>query len=112
MLSASFGRQYMGAMLSRPGRGDQVFGRSGRRRWNHVKLIPAFLVFLGFLVLPGRSQVSSGSLLGDVRDEKSAFVAGVAIQARNNATGFIRSAVSNAIGAYRMDDLLPGAYTV
>jgi len=60
----------------------------------------------------GWGQVSSGSLLGDVRDEKAASVAGVAIQARNNQTGFSRSAVTNDFGSYRIDDLLPGAYTV
>ena len=60
----------------------------------------------------GWSQVSSGSLLGDVRDEKAAMVAGVVIQARNNQTGYSRSAVTNDFGSYRFDDLLPGAYTV
>ena len=58
------------------------------------------------------SQVSSGSLLGDVRDEKSASVAGAVIQARNNQTGYSRSATTNVFGSYRIDDLLPGAYTV
>jgi hypothetical protein len=57
-------------------------------------------------------QVSSGSLLGDVRDQKSASVAGAVIQARNNQTAFLRTATANAFGSYRIDDLLPGAYTV
>src|SRR5580704_16173280 len=64
------------------------------------------------IAVSGWGQVSSGSLLGDVRDEKAASVAGVVIQARNNQTGFSRSAVSNDFGSYRIDDLLPGAYTV
>ena len=64
------------------------------------------------MAVSGWGQVSSGSLLGDVRDEKAASVAGVVIQARNNQTGFSRSAVSNDFGSYRIDDLLPGAYTV
>jgi outer membrane receptor protein involved in Fe transport len=58
------------------------------------------------------AQVSSGSLLGDVRDQKAAAVAGVVIEARNNDTGFTRTAVSNTFGSFRIDDLLPGAYTV
>lgn len=58
------------------------------------------------------AQVSSGSLVGDVRDEKGGYVAGVAITARNHATGFLRSAETNAFGGYRIDDLLPGTYTV
>src|SRR5271166_1766502 len=74
----------------------------------------SFLVFLVFLVfrVPALSQVSSGSLLGDARDEKAASVEAVLIVARNNDTGFTRSASTNAFGSYRIDDLLPGAYTV
>ncbi len=64
------------------------------------------------LCVPCCAQVSSGSLLGDAHDEKAATIAGVLIVARNNDTGFSRSATSNALGSYRMDDLLPGAYTV
>ena len=58
------------------------------------------------------AQVSSGSLLGDVRDEKTAFIPGVVIVTRNIDTGFVRKATSNASGGYRIDDLLPGSYTV
>ncbi len=57
-------------------------------------------------------QVSSGSLLGDVRDQKAASVPGALVQARSNTTGFVRTGVTNAFGAYRLDDLLPGAYTI
>jgi hypothetical protein len=74
-------------------------------------LLRSVLISVG-LAVSGWGQVSSGSLLGDVRDEKAASVAGVIIQARNNQTGFSRSAVSNDFGSYRLDDLLPGAYTV
>ncbi len=75
---------------------------------------PIFLVFLVFLAssIPSFSQVSSGSLLGDARDEKMASVAAVVVVARNNDTGFSRSVSSNEFGSYRIDDLLPGAYTV
>jgi Carboxypeptidase regulatory-like domain len=73
-----------------------------------------FLVLLVFFVspVPSFSQVSSGSLLGDARDEKAASVQAVLVVARNNDTGFTRSASTNAFGSYRIDDLLPGAYTV
>src|SRR5271166_709813 len=73
-----------------------------------------FLVILIFLVfrIPAFSQVSSGSLLGDARDEKAASVGGVLVVARNNDTGFSRSVSTNEFGSYRIDDLLPGAYTV
>jgi hypothetical protein len=71
-----------------------------------------FLALLLVLALPLDAQVSSGSVLGDVRDEKGASVEGVAIQVTNNATGFSRKAATNAYGSFRIDDLLPGAYTV
>src|ERR1700682_1539956 len=82
----------------------QIFESSGRPFF--------FLAFLLFLVVPVHAQVSSGSMVGDVRDEKGASVGGVAVQATNNATGFARTAATNAFGSYRIDDLLPGAYTV
>ncbi|HTS50366.1 MAG TPA: TonB-dependent receptor, partial [Bryobacteraceae bacterium] len=69
-------------------------------------------VLLVFAAVPCAAQVSSGSLLGDVHDEKAAPVAGVSVVVRNNDTGFSRAAASNAFGSYRIDDLLPGAYTV
>src|SRR5208337_3214745 len=74
----------------------------------------SFLVFFVFLVFrfPAFSQVSSGSLLGDARDEKAASVGEVLVVARNNDTGFSRSVSTNEFGSYRIDDLLPGAYTV
>jgi hypothetical protein len=58
------------------------------------------------------AQVSSGSLLGDARDANAGLVSGAGIVARNNDTGFSRSVFTNEFGSYRMDDLLPGAYTV
>ncbi len=71
----------------------------------------ALLIFFLFAI-PAFSQVSSGSLLGDVRDEKAATVEAAVIVARNNDTGFTRSVSTNDFGSYRIDDLLPGAYTV
>ncbi|HEV2444459.1 MAG TPA: carboxypeptidase-like regulatory domain-containing protein, partial [Candidatus Sulfopaludibacter sp.] len=59
-----------------------------------------------------RAQVASSSLLGVVADQSSAPVAGVVVTARHQATGFSRSAVTESAGQYRIDDLLPGSYTV
>jgi hypothetical protein len=64
------------------------------------------------LAVPCAAQVSSGSLLGDIRDEMAAAIAGVSVVARNNDTGFTRTAATHEFGSYRIDDLLPGAYTV
>src|SRR5262245_12483267 len=57
-------------------------------------------------------QVSSASLLGEAHDETSAVISGVKITARNEATGFSRTTLTDSDGSYRIDDLLPGLYTV
>lgn len=57
-------------------------------------------------------QVSSSSLLGEVRDEASAVINGVKITARNEATGFSRTTLTSGDGTYRIDDLIPGRYSV
>src|SRR5579871_666806 len=59
-----------------------------------------------------RAQVSSATLLGDIHDPSGALVPGVSITVKQNATGFVRSTATNAEGAYRVDELSPGAYTV
>jgi outer membrane receptor protein involved in Fe transport len=59
-----------------------------------------------------RTQVASASLLGEVRDEQSVVLPGVKVTARDEATDMIRSALTLADGSYRIDDLLPGRYTV
>ncbi len=58
------------------------------------------------------AQVASATLLGDIQDPSGALVPGVAITVRQNATGFVRNAATNAQGSYRVDDLAPGEYTV
>src|SRR5690349_6663248 len=77
------------------------------RSWN-VSLI---LVW-SCLCTTAHAQVASASLLGGVRDESGAVAPGVTVTARHNDTGFARSAVTGMQGAYRLDELLPGAYTV
>ena len=64
------------------------------------------------VVVAAFGQVASSTLLGDVRDESSALVPGVKITASQVATGFSRAVTSAANGNYRIDELLPGRYTV
>src|SRR5579871_2264823 len=69
------------------------------------------LIAMG-IVVSCRAQVSSGSLVGDVREATAASVSGAVITVRDNATGFSRTATTGENGAYRLDELVPGAYTV
>ena len=58
------------------------------------------------------AQVASATLLGDIQDPSGAVVPGVAVTVKQNATGFVRTAATNGQGAYRIDELAPGTYTV
>lgn len=58
------------------------------------------------------AQVASGVLLGEVRDQSGALAPGVRITAKNGRTGFSRPALTDNTGTYRIEELLPGGYTV
>lgn len=75
-----------------------------RLGWTAAVLLSAFV--------PAGAQVASATLLGAVDDASAAPVAGAKITARHQATGFTRSALTGTSGQYRIDDLIPGAYTV
>ncbi len=66
-----------------------------------------------FACIPAvQAQVASSSLLGSITDASSAAVAEVKVTARHEATGFSRTVLSSSAGQYRIDDLIPGTYTV
>ncbi len=59
-----------------------------------------------------RAQVATASLAGSARDQSGAAVPSAHVTTRHDATGFSRRVVTGAGGEYRLDDLLPGRYTV
>ncbi len=69
------------------------------------------LLFIIFAA-PCWSQASTGSLIGDVSDEGSQGLSTISISVRHGATGFSRSTMTDSHGGYRIEDLLPGEYTV
>ena len=70
----------------------------------------AAILFLSLTA--ARAQVASASLLGTVDDASAAPVQDVKVTARHQATGFTRTVLTGAAGQYRIDDLIPGSYTV
>src|SRR5215470_10177918 len=64
------------------------------------------------LVAAAYAQLASASLDGTVTDQSNAVVAGAAITASQPATGFVRTAVTDARGNYVFEQLAPGTYTV
>ncbi|RDJ94041.1 carboxypeptidase regulatory-like domain-containing protein, partial [Lacticaseibacillus rhamnosus] len=66
------------------------------------------------ILTPSRALAQSDTGVIDVRvlDESKSAMPGVSVTARNVATGFTRSAVSSALGTYRLEFLKPGTYEV
>src|SRR4051794_7634003 len=70
----------------------------------------AFLLFL--LTAAVKGQVASATLSGTISDPSSAVVSGTTITAVQTATGFARTAVSDARGTYVFHQLAPGEYRI
>jgi hypothetical protein len=73
------------------------------------------MVFLSIVlgcVGPAFSQSSTGSISGTVTDQNNAVVLGATVFGKNTATGFVRSAVTNSSGLYRLTDIPPGPYEI
>lgn len=81
-----------------------------RRRWLGWGLALSGLCVLG--AGPAAAQTTTGTIRGYVRDQNGLPLSGADIQARNVATGVLRTATSNAEGAYVLPGLAPATYDV
>jgi hypothetical protein len=70
------------------------------------------LLLTGLLGANALAQVATTTLFGTVVDELSAVAPAVTVTAREEHTGFTRSTITNAEGAYTIEALMPGWYTV
>jgi TonB dependent receptor/Carboxypeptidase regulatory-like domain/TonB-dependent Receptor Plug Domain len=72
-------------------------------------------VVLGVLLvaaLPASAQQGTGELRGRVIDAQNAVLPGVAVVARNEASGIFREIVSGGDGSFFMSALTPGTYQI
>src|SRR2546428_144159 len=80
------------------------------------KLLCAFFVLTLALGLAspgwGQSQISAGTVQGDVVDEKGGSVAGATVEAKNLATNFVQTDTTNTDGHFAFLSLAPGRYTL
>jgi hypothetical protein len=67
---------------------------------------------LAALPVSVRGQTSSGAVEGIVTDSSGGRLPGVAITASADATGFTRSVTTGPQGAFRLNELPPGSYTI
>lgn len=70
------------------------------------------VLFALALAAAAPGQVSTGSVFGTVKDESGGAVSGARITVRQEATDFTRTVLSTGSGAYRMEELAPGAYSI
>src|SRR5947207_15937024 len=65
-----------------------------------------------FAAAPARAQQGTGELRGRVVDAQNAVLPGVAVVAKNEASGQFREVVSGADGSFFMSALTPGSNEV
>jgi hypothetical protein len=58
------------------------------------------------------SQSSTASISGIVTDQNNAVVAGATVRGKNTATGYVRPAVTNTSGLYRLTGIPAGPYEI
>src|SRR5437016_2903953 len=78
-------------------------------------LCACFVLALGLCVAStawGQAQITSGTVQGDVLDEKGGSVAGATVEAKNLDTNFTQSETTNADGHFAFLSLAPGRYTL
>src|SRR5438876_9969621 len=60
----------------------------------------------------GQAQFTTGSVQGDVLDEKGGSVAGASVEAKNLDTNYVRTESTNSDGHFQFLNLAPGHYTL
>src|SRR5437588_5357639 len=60
----------------------------------------------------GQSQITAGTVQGDVVDEKGGSVAGATVEAKNLATNFVQTDTTKTDGHFAFLSLAPGRYTL
>ena len=60
----------------------------------------------------GYAQTSKGILTGSARDQTGAVLSGATVTVRNQSTGQVRTVTTKSDGAYRVEAIDPGSYTI
>ena len=79
-----------------------------------MRRIPLFVAVIVMALFASVSfgQITSGDLVGTVKDPSGAIVSNASVTVTNQATGIVVSVKSGSEGEFRTDNLLPGQYTV
>src|SRR5712691_5442404 len=85
---------------------------TGGIRMNTLRRLAAAALLLLVAAAPAFAQGTTGSIEGRISDEQGLALPGATVFARNTATGFARSVVTDATGIYRFPGLPIGTYEV
>ena len=77
-----------------------------------VRLVGPAALAIAFAAPVLHAQVSTALVQGEITDETKAVLPGATVTARNEETGFARTAISDARGYYRIIALPPGTYKI
>lgn len=72
--------------------------------------LAALLMLLAFTAAPALAQQTTGTITGRVVDDQGGAVPGATVTANSPATGFSRTAISDAEGVYRLSALNVGQF--
>src|SRR5690242_4987264 len=86
--------------------------RPCRSRGALTKMLNRLAAFILIAAAGAHAQVASAVLMGQVSDESGAAASGSKVTAQQDSTGFSRTVTAGTDGAYRIDDLPPGRYSV
>lgn len=70
------------------------------------------LVAVAVVMWGATAFAQNAQITGTLKDDTGGVLPGVAVTARNQETGLVRTAVSEGAGTYRLQALPPGTYTV
>src|SRR5690349_10050636 len=77
-----------------------------------LSVVLVSLAVLWLFASPLSAQVSSGVILGTVKDATGAIIPRVSIKATATNTGRVHETITNESGTYRVEPLPPGPYRV
>ena len=77
-----------------------------------LRLAAAFVLGAALITGAASAQLGTGDLRGRVVDEQGAVLPGVAVVAKNEATGQFRETISSSDGSFSMISMTPGLYEV
>src|SRR3954451_3391386 len=87
--------------------------RPSRTRRSVMRMFRWVVAALILAMMPSLAAAQSdGRVIGTIRDSSNAFIPGATVTVRNDKTGEVRTAVTNAQGGFIVSPLKPSTYTI